>query len=217
MFDARLRAAYAPTADRAAERLVGVGVTPVQLTVGGWGVGVAACVAAGLGWWTAALVLWLGNRLLDGLDGAVARAGDPTERGGFLDIVADFSIYAGFLVGVAVSVPSARLGVVVLLTTYYVSGAAFLGLSSLVERRRNRLGDERSLNFVGGLAEGAETVVAYALIALLPAYVTTIVWAFAAAVAVTAVQRIVFGYRLLTATPTADPDLTGTPTDHTSR
>jgi len=216
MLDARLRAAYAPLVDRVAARLVAAGVTPMQLTVGGWGIGVAACVAAGLGWWTAALVLWLGNRLLDGLDGAVARAGDPTEHGGFLDIVADFSIYAGFLVGVAVSVPSARLGVIVLLTTYYVSGAAFLGLSWLVERRRNRVGDERSLNFVGGLAEGAETIVAYALIALLPAHATTIVWVFAAAVAVTAVQRTVVGYRLLTASPPADPALTGTSTVNTS-
>lgn len=197
MFDARLRAAYAPVLDQAGARLAAAGIAPTALTGVGWVLGVGACVAAGAAHWPLALVLWLANRLLDGLDGAVARAVGPTEHGGFLDIVADFSVYAGFVLGVAVAVPSARLGCLVLLFTYYVSGTAFLALSSLLERQRHALGDGRSLRFVGGLAEGTETIVAYVAIAVLPSHATVIVWLFAAAVAVTAVQRIVFGYRVL--------------------
>ncbi len=198
MLDARLRAAYAPFVDRVAARLVAAGVTPMQLTVGGWGIGVAACVAAGLGWWTAALLLWLGNRLLDGLDGAVARAGAPTERGGFLDIVADFSIYAGFVVAVAVEVPDARLACAALLVAYYVSGTALLALSSILERRRlDEHRDERSLRFAGGLAEGTETVIVYALLTLLHQQAEAIIWIFTVAVAVTALQRVVEGILVL--------------------
>jgi phosphatidylglycerophosphate synthase len=158
-------------------------------------------------WWGVALVLWLANRLLDGLDGPVARATGATDRGGFLDIVADFSVYAGVVVGLAVALPGARLACVVLLATYYASGTAFLALSSLVERRRQVLGDDRSLRFVGGLAEGTETVAVYVLLFLLPRYAELIIWTFAAAVGITAVQRTVAGVRLLTPLPQpiADP------------
>lgn len=85
------------------------------------------------------------------------------------------------------------------LTAYYISGTAFLALSSLAERRRQDLGDERSLRFIGGLAEGTETVIIYALLFLLPGQATVIAWAFTAAVAVTAGQRVVVGVRLLRA------------------
>jgi hypothetical protein len=64
---------------------------------------------------------------------------------------------------------------VALLTACYISGAAFLALSSLAERRRLRLGDERSLRFTGGLAEGTETVIAYTVLFLLPQHAVVIV------------------------------------------
>lgn len=192
-----MRAAFAPPLQWIGARLAAAGVRPLALTCVGWLVGVGACLAVGAQLWLLGLALWLGNRLLDGLDGAVARVVGPTDRGGFLDVVADFSIYSGFVVGVAVAVPDARLACVVLLTTYYVSGTAFLALSSLLERRGAAAGDERSLRFVGGLAEGTETIATYVLICLLPTHATVIAWVFAAAVAVTAAQRIVIGLRLL--------------------
>ena len=52
------------------------------------------------------------------------------------------------------------------------------------------LGDERSLRFTAGLAEGTETIAAYVLICLLPAHAEIIVWAFAAIVGVTVLQRV---------------------------
>ena len=75
------------------------------------------------------------NRLLDGLDGALARCSAASDMGGFLDIVADFSIYGGFLVALAFAVPGARVALVVLIFAYYVSGTALLALSSIEERR----------------------------------------------------------------------------------
>jgi phosphatidylglycerophosphate synthase len=205
VFDTRARRLLGPTLEGAGARLSDLGVRPLTLTAAGWLAGVGACVAVAQQAWTLGLLLWLANRLLDGLDGPVARRRGATDLGGFLDIVADFSIYAGFVVAVAVAVPEARLGCVALLSAYYVSGTAFLALSSLVERRgdlgRGLTGgltdDGRSLRFVGGLAEGAETVLVYALICLVPGWAVGLVWVFTAAVAVTAVQRIVLGVRLL--------------------
>lgn len=197
MLDARLRRALAPTLDAASGRLAVAGVPPLALTGAGWLAGAGACVSAGLGLWPAALVLWLANRVLDGLDGSLARQHGATELGGFLDIVADFTIYAGFLVGVAIDRPQARLACLALLSAYYVSGTAFLALSSLLERRGSSFADGRSLRFVGGLAEGAETVIVYVLFCLLPGHAELIAWLFTAAVAITAGQRVVLGVALL--------------------
>jgi len=205
VFDARARRLLGPTLEGAGAQLADRGVQPPTLTAAGWLVGVGACVAVARQAWVVGLVLWLLNRLLDGLDGPVARHRGATDLGGFLDIVADFSVYGGFVVGVAVAVPDARLGCVALLTAYYVSGTAFLALSSLVERRGGdgadpaggHSGDGRSLRFVGGLAEGTETVAVYALICLVPGWAVGLVWVFTVAVAVTAVQRVVMGVHLL--------------------
>jgi phosphatidylglycerophosphate synthase len=200
MLDTRVREMLSPVLARAGTRLAAAGVPPAALTGAGWAAGAGACAATALQAWPAALGLWLANRVLDGLDGPTARAaGKVTEAGGFLDIVADFSVYAGIVLGLAVAVPGARLACVALLTAYYVSGTAFLALSSLAERRGAPLGDERSLRFTGGLAEGTETVIVYALLFLLPGQATVIAWAFAAAVAVTAGQRVIAGVRLLRA------------------
>jgi phosphatidylglycerophosphate synthase len=198
MLDSRLRTLTAPALDAAGRRLARAGVPPAALTGAGWAAGAGACAATALRAWPVALGLWLANRLLDGLDGPTARAGGRScEAGGFLDIVADFSVYAGIILGLAVAVPGARLACVALLTAYYISGTAFLALSSLAERRRARLGDERSLRFVGGLAVGTETIAAYVLLFLLPGQAVLIAWAFTAVVAVTAAQRVVIGARLL--------------------
>ncbi len=197
MLDTRARRLLAPPLNAVAARLASAGVSPLTVTVVGWSAGVAACVAAGTGRWWLALAFWLLNRLLDGLDGPVARLRGATELGGFLDIVADFSIYAGFVVAVAIARPEARLACVALLCAYYLSGAAFLALSSLLERRGSSIGDTRSLRFVGGLAEGAETVAVYVLFCVFPQWAAPIAWAFTAAVAVTAVQRITLGVRVL--------------------
>jgi phosphatidylglycerophosphate synthase len=205
MFDAQIRRATAPVADSAGRRLAERGIRPGLLTCVGWVLGVGACVSAGLALWPLALGLWLSNRLLDGLDGPVARARGATDLGGFLDVVADFSIYAGFVVGVAIAVPQARIACLVLLFTYYVSGTALLAQASLLERRHEVAvrPDRRSLRFVGGLAEGTETIIVYVLFCLFPASAPGIARAFAGIVGITAVQRVIGGVLALRAQPSA--------------
>lgn len=194
MLDAPVRRVLAGPLDRVGAWLARAGVAPIVLTLAGWLVGVGACVLAGTGHWTGALVAWLLNRVLDGLDGAVARQRGATDLGGFLDIVADFSVYAGFVVGVAVAVPEARIACVALLCAYYVSGTAFLALSGLLQRRGDtRLDDGRSLLFVGGVAEGTETALAYVAFCLLPGHAEQIAWVFTVAVGLTALQRVAAG------------------------
>ncbi|HHU7190189.1 TPA: CDP-alcohol phosphatidyltransferase family protein, partial [Escherichia coli] len=66
------------------------GITPDGLTLVGFAIGVLALPFLALGWYLAALIVILLNRLLDGLDGALARRRGLTDAGGFLDISLDF-------------------------------------------------------------------------------------------------------------------------------
>jgi hypothetical protein len=54
-----------------------------------------------------------------------------------------------------------------------------------------------------------KTVAVYVVLFLLPQYAMVIVWSFTAAVAITAVQRVVFGVRLLRAPTATWPTATG--------
>ncbi len=205
MLDQAIRARLGPRLDRAAGGLASTGISPGALTATGLLAGVGACVAAATTAWDVALVLWLVNRLLDGLDGALARRRGATELGGLLDFVADFVVYAGFVVGVAIADPSARLACVVLLATYLVNNVALLSFSSMIERLGLSFGDERALRLTTGLAEGAETIVVYTLFCLLPGASEVIAWAFAGLVALTAVQRVAHAVRTLPRRSALDP------------
>ena len=197
MFDASIRQRLDQPLDRLAAVVADRGVGANTLTAIGFGVGVGACGVVVAGQWWLALGLWLINRLLDGLDGSVARRVGATRLGGFLDIIADFAIYGGMVVAIGWHVPDARLAALFVFLGYYLNGAAFLAWSSLVAERAlsdegtEHAGDERSLHFPAGLAEGTETIVAMSVILVLPRLAVELLWVWAAIVAISVVQRIV--------------------------
>jgi phosphatidylglycerophosphate synthase len=197
MLDAPVRARLRPALDAAAARLDARGVSPGAVTALALLVGIGACVAAALAAWPAALVLWLANRALDGLDGPLARRRGPTDLGGLLDFVADFVVYGGFVVAVAVAVPDARVACCALLAAYLLNNVAQLSFASLVERRRLAFGDERSLRLTPGLTEGTETIAAYAAFCLVPRHAALVAWVFCAMVLVTVAQRLALARRVL--------------------
>jgi len=169
----------------------------------------SAATAAGQLWWWA-LGLWLFSRAMDGLDGPLARRRQTTElgntrksptseAGGFLDITADFAVYGATVVGVAIGATAQYdadwLPFLLLLLAYYVNGTAFLAFSSIAERTERQREDGRSLSFLGGLAEGTETIAVHSLWLVIPAHAGVIAIVWAAVVAVSAVQRTVAGFR----------------------
>lgn len=172
-----------------------------QITAAALIVGVGACAAAATRNWLIALLLWLVNRVLDGLDGQVARMRGATDLGGMLDFVADFVVYGGFVVGIAIAEPSARIACCALLAAYLLNNVALLSFASLIEKRGLDLGDERSLRFTSALAEGTETIALYCLFCLLPGEAQTIAWVFTAMVLVSVAQRIDLARRTLPARP----------------
>ncbi|WP_370247196.1 CDP-alcohol phosphatidyltransferase family protein [Nocardioides sp.] len=214
MFDARVRVVLAAPLERGAAWLDRPGITPGRLTAAGLALGLASAVAAASQWWVVAFVLWGGSRLVDGLDGPLARRRGATEAGGFADIMADFAAYAAGVVGVLLGVTATQgwsagtaLPFVAVLVAYYLNGAAFLAFSSLAERRGLAQDDPRSLRFLGGLAEGTETVVVHSVWLLLPlvdpdlSVVVAVGWAVV--VGLSAAGRVPAALRALRAGATA--------------
>ncbi len=198
MLDEELRKGAKPLYKLPARILAERGVTGGALTGASLGIGALCLAAIAFGLNTVALILWLFNRLLDGLDGEVARLrGESSELGAFIDIVADFFVYGGFLVALAIQHPDARLALVVLFFAYYLNGTVFLALSSTLERLKRERLTERGLHFRRSLTEGFETILVGTLFLLLPDYVSTIAWVFAAMVFVSAAQRLWDGRRML--------------------
>ncbi len=185
-------------------------VSPNRLTLLGLAAGLAsaATAAAQLWWW--ALGLWLFSRVMDGLDGPLARRrrstahGNPdqshgSEAGGFLDITADFTVYGATVVGVAIGATAQYdagwLPFLLVLLAYYLNGTAFLAFSSIAERTGRQREDGRSLSFLGGLAEGTETIAVHSVWLVVPAQAGAIATVWAGVVGVSAAQRIVTGFR----------------------
>ncbi len=208
MMDARVRRLLAPALSRAAALIDRRGITPDRLTLTGLVVGLGSAGAAAAQLWWLALVLWLLSRLADGLDGPLARrrsssrspgSRPASEAGGFLDITADFIVYGSMVVGVAVGATAGHGApwwpFLLVLLAYYVNGTAFLAFSSIAERTGRTVEDGRSLSFLGGLAEGTETIAVHSLWLLIPGHAWQIALVWAALVSVGAAQRVVAGYR----------------------
>ncbi|KQV24635.1 CDP-alcohol phosphatidyltransferase family protein [Yonghaparkia sp. Root332] len=214
MLDRPLRALLERPVGALAAALDRPGVTPDGLTLVGLGLGLGSAVAAATQLWALALVLWLVSRVVDGLDGALARrrraddrfsaddrAGGDSQAGGFLDITCDFVVYGATVLGVALGATAAFDApwqpFAAVLLAYYVNGAAFLAFSSIAERTGRQLDDGRSLSFLGRLAEGTETIVVHSLWLIVPFWSWQLATAWAVFVGISAVQRVVAGYRAL--------------------
>ncbi len=89
------------------------------------------------GHYGAALLVILINRLLDGLDGAVARHGRPTAFGGYLDIVCDMAFYAAVPLGFALAQPENAVWAALLLASFVCTCASFLGRAVWPPAARN--------------------------------------------------------------------------------
>ncbi|MGY6497207.1 MAG: CDP-alcohol phosphatidyltransferase family protein [Microcella sp.] len=207
MLDGPLRRVLAGPLDATARILDRPGITPDGLTLAGLALGLASAALAAAQLWGWALALWLISRVIDGLDGALARRrraagrGSTGEAGGFLDITADFVVYGAGVLGVAFGA-TAGFGAawwpfMLVLLAYYVNGAAFLAFSSIAERTGRTIDDGRSLSFLGRIAEGTETIVVHSLWLLLPFWSEPIAVVWAIIVGMSAVQRVVVGYRAL--------------------
>src|SRR5262245_52848647 len=150
------------------------------LTVAGFLFGAGAWAALAMDAYGLALGLILANRVLDGLDGAVARRRGITDLGGYLDIVLDFFFYAGVPFFFAVGRPEAALPAAFLVFSFVGTGSSFLAHAP-VAAKRGLVTDARrrkSSYYLRGLTEGPETILLFLLICLWPDYFVWYAWVF---------------------------------------
>ncbi|MEL6239005.1 MAG: CDP-alcohol phosphatidyltransferase family protein [Pseudomonadota bacterium] len=191
MLDARLRPLIDPPLNAAGRALARLGVTANALTFAGLALGLAGAVAIGFGEVWVGLALIIANRVLDGLDGAVARASQPTLLGGYFDIVADFAFYVSIPLGFGVLDPANTLPALVLVASFVLTGVSFLAFAVIAaERGVSTLAHgTKSFFYSTGLAEGAETIAVFIAMCLLPGWFALIAYGYAGLCVLTVFQR----------------------------
>ena len=204
MFDRPLQSLISPLLTAAARVLVKLGVRADSVTWAGFALGLAGAAAIALQQPLAGLALILASRLADGLDGAVARLTQPTDRGAFLDITLDFVFYASVPLAFALADPTAHaLAAAVLLAAFVGTGSSFLAFAVLAERRGlARLAfPNKGLYYLGGLTEAGETLACFTAMCLWPAGFPVLALGFAALCGLTLLARLHAGWQAFGVAP----------------
>lgn len=177
------------------------GVTANQLTVIGFLVGLLAVPLLAYELWNIALVMIIINRVMDGLDGALARyANKSSSAGGFLDITLDFLFYAAIPLGFVLANPQQNaIAGALLLATFIGTGSSFLAFAIAAEKYQLEKPQfkYKSFYYLNGLTEGTETIALFIAFCLWPQYFEEMAYLFAIACLITIFTRIHGGYHTL--------------------
>ncbi len=192
MFDAALRNIIDPPLNAMGTKIAAIGVSANTVTVVGFLLGMLSVPFIATEHYGVALILIVLNRLFDGLDGAVARHSLLTNFGGYLDIVCDFIFYAAVVFGFALARPENALYAAFLIFSFMGTGSSFLTYAIMAEKYgiSTDIQGRKSLYYLGGLAEGGETIAAMLLMCIFPDYFLIIALVFGAMCWITTVTRI---------------------------
>ncbi|WP_293864770.1 CDP-alcohol phosphatidyltransferase family protein [uncultured Alsobacter sp.] len=198
MLDGIARKLVDPALDALADRLARTGIGANSITLAAFLAGIGCAAAIGARWDLAALLLLAASRLCDGLDGALARRTATTDRGGYADIVGDFVFYGAVPFAFAWRAPEVNaLPAAFLLLTFYVNGASFLAYAAIAAKRGLTTAPRgpKAIHYTAGLAEGTETILAFAAMILWPSAFPLVAWVFGLACVVTALSRVALAWR----------------------
>jgi phosphatidylglycerophosphate synthase len=197
MFDAQLRPLIDRLLNPIGRGLVALGMTANQVTMIGaaFGLIAAGCVAAGL--FYPALWFVTANRVIDGLDGAVARASRSSDFGGYLDIVSDFIFYSAIPLAFAMARPETALAAAFLIFSFIGTATSFLGFAILAEKHHvtTQIRGKKAFYYLGGLTEGTETILLFLAILVWPDHFSVMAIIFGILCWVTTGTRIYAAYR----------------------
>lgn len=196
MFDQRVRVIIDPMLNRLAAPMAVRGWQADHITWVGFGVGLLALPLLWFDMTLLALVCVLLNRLADGLDGVLARLSHATDAGGFLDICLDFIFYQAVVLAFALAYPQYMLPAVILMFSFVCTGVTFLAFAVMAERHQlhSVAYPNKSIHYLGGLAEGTETIVFFIVILIWPASFPVLALLFAALCLLTGATRLFYGY-----------------------
>ena len=139
--------------------------------------------------WVLALALLIANRLLDGLDGAVARIRGPSLWGGYLDSLCDYVFYIAVPLGFAFASPANELSALMLVASFTLTAVSFLALAAILAGRDLGHGS-KAFTYSTGLMEGGETIAFFIAMCLFPVLFPQLALLFAVLCIVTVAQRL---------------------------
>ena len=199
MLDRKIQEYLRPTLSVMAKGLVKLGFNANAVSLIGFTLGITAALSILFQYYLVGAILIAVSRLLDGLDGAVARAKQPTDLGGFLDITLDFLFYASIPLAFAYANPvSNALPAAVLLAAFIGTGSSFLAFAAIAAKRgiQNTNYPNKSFYFIGGLTEATETIVVFVVMCLWPNYFYVFAYGFSILCLITIATRLAWGYRV---------------------
>jgi len=200
MFDTPLRKIKDQVGNPLARRLSHVSPTTVSLL--GLIIALLAAWCAYRQIYFAAFALWILNRVLDGLDGLLARLHNKqSDFGGYVDILTDFVAYAALPIGLVAGSPSTEryLALAFMLASFYVNTASWMYLAAILEKRALHGSDtQTTIVMPAGLIGGFETIIVFGVFTLFPAHLTILYTIFTILVFITIAQRLIWAKRILT-------------------
>lgn len=147
-------------------------------------------------YWLAFLLIAL-NRLMDGIDGFIARLDDSDRTslkrqfGGFFDVFSDFVLYSGFVLFFALGYgEEGYIAGLCLLFAYILNAVCFFGyalFSSVIEIESKQT--IKSFAFLAGIAEGTETIIYMMLCCFFPLLFPLFTFLFAGICIMSAIFR----------------------------
>jgi phosphatidylglycerophosphate synthase len=144
----------------------------------------------------AAFTLWILNRVLDGLDGLLARMHNKqSDFGGYVDILTDYIAYAALPIGLVAGSPSSErfLALAFMLASFYINTASWMYLAAILEKRAaHSPATQTTIVMPAGIIGGFETIIAYGVFTLFPAYLTILFSIFTVLVFFTIFQRLIW-------------------------
>ncbi len=146
------------------------GINANMVSIFGFVIGMMAINFLAMNMYLEALMCILINRFCDVLDGAVARAEGESKFGVFLDACLDFVFYAGVIFGFALAYPEENaIAACFLLFGFTASATALLAYAVVAYAEAKK---EKTLNespfYLGGAAQGFETLCAFVLLCIMP-------------------------------------------------
>ena len=165
-----------------------------------FGIGSAGFVLVGQNFF--GLIFWGVNRVIDGLDGEIARfrsteSNASSEAGGYLDITLDFVIYAAIPIAFGFAVDEKQLWMIIafLLASFYLNTITWTYLAALIEKAKSNDVDlKTSINMPSGIIEGAETIFFYSAFFIFFNHLKILMAALGILVTLTAFIRFVRSY-----------------------
>lgn len=192
MMDSYVRRFIDPPLNNCAVRLARAGIRANTLTIAGFIISLLGFFALAYQAYGAAIACIVASRLMDGLDGPLARQTRPTDLGGFLDIVSDFVFYAGTVFFFALGRPEMALPAAFLIFSFMATGSSFLAYAILAAKKGHNHSAQghKSFFYLQGLAEGTETIFVMILICLLPEQFGKIAYVYGAMCWLTFIGRV---------------------------